>query len=152
MESSTEELFRNSGGEINTDWTIEALSTSRNLGDECNNTHVQPNGEHHYLGTPWSSVKEARKDTIFILGWAADGFPRYYKWAYENSFVASSKVLPMISSYRIRKEERPGDGIRAPNGTYEIHTLEILHYVEGLGILDRTKGREGITPGFPMGT
>ena len=71
-------------------WNLEALNV--NLGVDCNNAHVQPNGKYHYHGTPTSYLNSlnASSSTMTLIGYAADGFPIYYKYAYSLANNSSS--------------------------------------------------------------
>jgi hypothetical protein len=151
MEPTAMEFFINPNTrEMNTDWAKEALSTNVDLGDDCNNAHVQPTGEYHYHGTPWGIVNRADKNSMFLLGWAADGFPIYYKYGYASA--ESSQLVELTSSYKLKDGNRPGDGITAPNGMYDGTYVRDFEYVENHGDLDEANGRFGKTPEFPDGT
>ncbi len=152
LEPTAAEFFGGRGRNMNSDWTLEALSTNVNLGDDCNNAHVQPTGEYHYHGTPWEFIKSMKKEGMQQVGWAADGFPIYYKFGYEDPMNASSKVIALTSSYQLKQGKRPGDGKTAPDGNYDGTYVRDFEYVEGLGNLDKANGRFGITPEFPTGT
>lgn len=151
MEPTAMEFFVNPNTrEMNTAWSKEALSTNVNLGDDCNNAHVQPTGEYHYHGTPWGIVKQAEKNSMILLGWAADGFPIYYKFGYASA--ESTQLVELTSSYKLKKGNRPGDGITAPNGAYDGTYARDFEYVKDHGDLDEANGRFGKTPEFPDGT
>jgi hypothetical protein len=153
MEPSAMEFFINPRtGEPNLNWTQEALSTETNLGDDCNNAHVQPNGEYHYHGTPWGIVNQADGKEMFLVGWAADGFPIYYKWGYQSANDAKNGLKELKSSYRLKKGNRPGDGITAPDGKYSGKYVADFEFVTDAGDLDECGGRYGTTPEFPNGT
>ncbi|HAA22157.1 MAG TPA: hypothetical protein DCP28_26595, partial [Cytophagales bacterium] len=49
-----------------------------------------------------------------LYGWAADGFPIYYKYVYSEAEDMTSAIAEMQSSYRLRSGARPGDGTDAP--------------------------------------
>ncbi|QHI38868.1 hypothetical protein IMCC3317_42680 [Kordia antarctica] len=151
MEPTAMEFFVNpTTREMNTAWAKEALSTNVDLGDDCNNAHVQPTGEYHYHGTPWGIVNNAAKNKMFLLGWAADGFPIYYKNGYVSD--TNSELIELTSSYKLKEGNRPGDGISAPNGNYDGTYARDFEYIKGHGNLDEANGRFGKTPEFPNGT
>lgn len=153
MEPSAAEAFENrKTGEKNFEWTKEALSSSVDLGDDCNNAHVQPSGKYHYHGTPTGVVKKADNNTMFLTGWAADGFPIYYKYGYKKAKDSKSELVELRASYRIKSGERKGDGIVSPDGKYDGTYVRDYEYVKGLGDLDEANGRFGVTPEFPKGT
>lgn len=137
--------------EKNFEWNKEALSINNRLGDDCNNAHVQPNGEYHYHGTPWGYVESAKGNSMLLIGWAADGFPIYYKWIPKNANDLNSALIEAKSSYRLKSGVRPGDGLSEPNGNYDGTFVSDFEFVENLGDLDEANGRFGITPEHPNG-
>ena len=133
-------------------WNLEALNV--NLGVDCNNAHVQPNGKYHYHGTPTSYLNSLNTSstTMTLIGYAADGFPIYYKYAYSLANNSSSDVSIMTSSYQLKSGNRPGDGITSPCDTFNGIYSNDYEYVYGLGTLDEANGRNGVTPEYPNGT
>ena len=152
LDPAAAEFYRTPLGFRNLEWSKEALSTNTKLGDDCNNAHVQPHGEYHYHGTPWGLVKRADGKEMFLCGWAADGFPVYYKWGYREGGNGKLQLRELSSSYRLRRGERPGDGYSTPDGSYDGTYVRDFEYVEQLGDLDQCNGIFGITPEFPGGT
>lgn len=153
FEPSANEYFRNTEtNEPNYEWTLEPLSDEVNLGEDYNNAHVQPNGEYHYHGTPTGLVANFNKNKMTLVGWAADGFPMYYKMGYKNPMNANSQVVQLKSSYTLKKGERPGNSISAPNGIYSGKYVRDYQYQNNYGDLDECNGRTGVTPEFPKGT
>ena len=138
--------------EKNFDWNKEALSANNRLGDDCNNAHVQPNGEYHYHGTPWGYIESVKKNSMLLIGWAADGFPIYYKWIPKDANNLSSPLIEAKTSYRLRTGKRPGNGQTAPNGTYDGTYVRDFVFEQNLGDLDAANGRFGVTPEYPKGT
>jgi hypothetical protein len=140
------------GSNANWVWNLEALNV--NLGVDCNNAHVQPNGKYHYHGTPTSYLNSlnASSTSMTLIGYAADGFPIYYKYAYSLANNSSSDLSIMTSSYRLKSGNRPGDGVSAPCDTYNGIYSNDYEYVYGLGTLDEANGRNGVTPEYPNGT
>jgi hypothetical protein len=137
---------------VNWVWNLEA--TNVNLGLDCNNAHVQPNGKYHYHGSPTLYLDQLaiKTNEMILIGYAADGFPIYYKYAYEESEEPSSSVIEMKSSYQLKEGNRPGDGVTAPCGPYDGVYSADYEYIEGLGHLDEANGRFGVTPNYPNGT
>ena len=137
---------------VNWEWNLEAINV--NLGLDCNNGHVQPNGKYHYHGSPTSFLQNLNisKNTMTLIGYAADGFPIYYKYAYLKPLDKSSPIIEMTSSYRLKSGNRPGDGITAPCDKYNGLYSADYEYVNNLGTLDEANGRVGITPEYPSGT
>lgn len=137
---------------VNWEWNLEALNV--NLGLDCNYAHVQPQGKYHYHGKPTLYLEnlEISNNTMSIIGYAADGFPIYYKYAYTDANNTSSAVVEMTSSYQLKSGERPGDGVSAPCDIYNGVYSNDYEYIDGLGSLDEANGRNGKTPEYPLGT
>lgn len=137
---------------VNWEWNLEALNV--NLGLDCNNAHVQPSGKYHYHGLPSLYLQNLAvpSNTMTLIGYAADGFPIYFKYAYSNASDPKSAVVEMKSSYRLKSGNRPGDGVTAPCGAYNGVYSADYEYVKDLGTLDEANGRTGVTPEFPNGT
>lgn len=135
-------------------WQYEALSGAVPLGIDANHAHVQPTGAYHYHGLPSGLLKElgVQKGTHSpIVGWAADGFPIYAMYAYQDANDPESKIVELQPSFRLKKGRRPsGDG--EPGGRYDGTFIQDYEYVAGHGDLDECNGRFGITPEFPEGT
>lgn len=138
--------------DVNWEWNLEALNVQ--LGLDCNNAHVQPTGKYHYHGSPTLYLQNANIPTnqMTLIGYAADGFPIYYKYAYADANTLTSAVEVMTSSYQLKSGDRPGDGVTAPCDAYNGIYSNDYEYVSGLGTLDEANGRTGVTPEFPGGT
>ena len=136
----------------NWEWNLEATNTP--LGLDCNNGHVQPSGKYHYHGPPVSYLDnlDLSLDTMNLIGYAADGFPIYYKYAFSDPFNETSSIIEMTTSYRLKTGIRPGDGISAPCDEYNGVYVNDYEYINELGTLDEANGREGVTPEYPNGT
>lgn len=151
IDPSAAEFFENPNtGELNREWRLEALNA--NLGTDGNNAHVQPTGAYHYHGTPTAIVDGSLSQHSSLLGYAADGFPIYYKYVYSNAMNSGSGIIAATSSYRLKSGSRPGNGTTAPNGSYDGTYVQDYEYVAGLGTLDDCNGRFGVTPEYPNGT
>ncbi len=137
---------------VNWEWNLEALNVQ--IGLDCNNAHVQPNGKYHYHGTPTLFLEDlvVNPNNMTLIGYAADGFPIYYKYAYSNPEDINSAIVAMNSSYLLKEGDRPGDGDTAPCGEYNGVYSNDYEYLEGQGDLDEANGRTGLTPEFPEGT
>ncbi len=137
---------------VNWEWNLEA--TNVDLGLDCSNAHVQPSGQYHYHGSPTLYLDDLNVDTnqMSLIGYAADGFPIYYKYAFTDASDATSAVVEMISSYQLKTGDRPGDGVTAPCGEYDGVYSADYEYVSDLGTLDEANGRTGVTPEYPEGT
>lgn len=134
-------------------WHVEGIiKGKRTLGIDWSDAHVQPNGAYHYHGIPWGILEKYHAEKkMFLVGWAADGFPIYGPYAYKKAKDATSPVVKMRSSYRLKKGMRPG-GNKGPGGRYDGTYEGDYEYVKGLGDLDECNGRTGVTPEFPQGT
>ena len=141
-------------GDRNSSWQYEALSGAVPLGVDENHAHVQPSGAYHYHGLPTGLLSElnvSRKAHSPIIGWAADGFPIYALYGYQNKDDKTSAVVEMTSSHQLRSGNRPDTGSN-PGGRYDGTFLADYEYVEGSGTLDECQGRVAVTPDFPEGT
>ena len=141
----TDEFFKSSQGE-NRDWNISPFQNSVDLGLDCNNAHVQPDGTYHYHGTPSQMIRILAPDQgneMIWLGYAADGFPIYYKYVYSED---NSSIVAVESSYKLRHGERGGDGISAPDGCFDGTYVQDYEYVSGRSRLDACNGMFGRTP------
>ncbi len=136
---------------VNWEWNLEA--TNVQIGLDCNNAHVQPQGKYHYHGAPtlYLQHENVPTNTMTLIGYAADGFPIYYKYAYENAHDNTSSVIEMTSSYLLKTGDRPGDGITAPCGEYNGVYSADYEFINGIGTLDEANGRTGVTPEYPQG-
>ena len=138
--------------DVNWEWNLEALNVQ--IGLDCNNAHVQPNGKYHYHGVPSLFIQDLNPSSseMTLIGYAADGFPIYYKYAYTDASDVNSSVIEMASSYSIKSGNRPGDGTTAPCDSYDGTYSTDYEYIAGSGTLDETNGRYGVTPEFPSST
>jgi hypothetical protein len=137
---------------VNWEWNLEALNVR--IGLDCNNAHVQPTGKYHYHGSPILYLQNLNISTseMTLIGYAADGFPIYYKYAFSNANNSNSEVLAMTSSYQLKSGNRGGDGITSPCDDYNGVYSNDYEFVDGLGTLDEANGRTGVTPEYPGGT
>lgn len=150
FDPGTAEAWQNDMG---SGWHYEAKGDAFSLGLDTNNGHVQPNGAYHYHGIPTDLLTRLSggRAQLTLLGWAADGFPIYGQWAYQDPKDAQSKVVAVKSSYQLKKGSRPTANGQ-PGGTYDGVFVEDYEYVAGHGDLDECSGRHGVTPEFPHGT
>tara|TARA_Y100001960_G_C14765291_1_gene876577 strand:+ start:210 stop:1145 length:936 start_codon:yes stop_codon:yes gene_type:complete len=138
----TAEFFEQSNGQKNRNWNITTLTNSVNLGLDCNNAHVQPNGKYHYHGTPSSLIEilDTGGDEMIRVGYAADGFPIYYKY-----ISIDDQIIEAQSGYLLKSGQRNGDGLTAPNGCHDGTYFQDYEYVEGISPLDQCNGIYGKT-------
>lgn len=140
------EFFVNtSTSEDNTDWNENALSSEINLGTDCNNSHVFPDGMYHHHATPSAFIATLNIDGTapVQVGWAADGYPIYYKYANKNG-----SVVALTSGYRLKTEDRGGDGVSAPSGCPDGTYTQDYEYVANLGDLDECNGYQDPILGY----
>ena len=148
-------------------WNIEALGHDTfDFGDDMNHAHVQPSGEYHYHGIPELLLDFLGQDeNMTFIGWAADGFPVYARYAYSEACDVNSEITSPQSSWRLKDEPDPGRpdtltelsggpgggqtdlNIPIPMGAF----TQDFEYIEGYGDLDECNGRVGVTPEFPEG-
>ncbi len=146
FDPSTAEYWNN---DRSSKWNIDAINGGINLGLDQNNAHVQPNGAYHYHSIPVGLMERFDQySKPVLLGYAADDFPVYGPYGYEDANDIASNLINLFSSYRIKECMRSG----GPGGKYDgTYTLD-YEYVEGLGDLDKCNGRTGITEEYPAGT
>lgn len=144
IEPYTAEFFIGPTGERNRKWNITTLTNSINLGLDCNNAHVQPTGKYHYHGTPSAYLQKLGVDgtEMIKIGYAADGFPIYYKFGYN----ADGMIKEYKSGYTLKRGRRPGDGKNAPDGLYDGTYFNDYEYIDTLSELDECNGKWGKTP------
>ena len=144
--------FVDTAGQNNLAWNIEATTLSLDdygahvAGDEFH-YHLPPAKYYEdSLGIDGSSHSP-------ILGYAADGFPMYFKYGYSDPMNPNSPVVALQSCYQLKQGNRPGDGFTAPDGPYDGTYNEDYEHISSAGCdLDDCNGRFGVTPDFPNGT
>ena len=132
-------------------WNYEGIINGTTyLGIDFNNAHVQPTGAYHYHANPVGLMKNLKSDgtKMVQIGWAADGFPMYGLYGYENANDPKSGVKKLTTSWRLKKGTRPS----GPGLAYDGSFVQDWEYVKGAGDLDECNGRFGVTPEFPNGT
>ena len=82
-----------------------------------------------------------------IIGWAADGYPIYYVFGYNNE----KEIINHTSGYQLKKGNRPlpPDG---PGGKYDGTFIQDYEFKKGIGTLDKCNGKFVVTPEYPQGT
>ncbi len=139
--------------EENLDWHIEADFT---LSMDLNGGHVNSVSRYHYHNIPTDYFKNDLKidgtKHSPILGYAADGFPIYYKYVYTDTNASGDNpaLSTFNSGYSLKSGTRSGNGITAPNGTHNGTYVEDYEYTGS--DLDECGGRFAITPEYPKGT
>ncbi len=126
------------------------------LNMDLNGGHVNNVSRYHYHNIPNDYFNNDLNITSAehspILGYAADGFPIYYKYLYTDAEDSESGISAFDSSHAMKQGNRPGDGITAPNGAYDGSYVEDYEYIENQSQLDECGGRYGVTPEYPNGT
>ena len=84
---------------------------------------------------------------MVLVGWAADGFPIYNALGHRDPKDASSELVALKSSYRVKSGTRPN----GPRGQYDGTFVADYEYVAGSGDLDECSGRTEATPEYPAG-
>ena len=139
--------------EENRDWNVEALEM---FSMDFNNSHSNGGGEYHYHGIPFSyfidSLNIDGTEHSPVVGYAADGYPIYYKFSYTDSNDPNSGVSAFSSGHSLKTGNRTGDGITAPDGPYDGFYIEDYEFENPDWPLDECNGRFGVTPEFPNGT
>ena len=141
-------------GDRDSEWRYEPLSGAIALGIDVSHAHVQPTGAYHYHGLPTHLLDTVRLSSTAhspIIGWAADGYPIYAVYGYDDPHDKESSIKPLKSSYQLKKGSRPG-GDREPSGKYDGTFVADYVYKPSSGDLDECNGRFGITPDYPEGT
>jgi hypothetical protein len=129
-------------------WQYEAKDGAINLGLDEHNAHVQPGGEYHYHAMPMGLARKLyQEDSIVLVGYAADGFPIYARFGFEDPMDLKSGNKILRSSYQLKKGERPN----GPDGKFDGRYVQDYEYVKGSGDLDECNGRFGVTPEYPKG-
>lgn len=151
FDPGTAEYWR---GDRRADWNYEALGGAVALGLDENWAHVQPGGSYHYHGLPKLlllrlGVKRDKHSPL--VGWAADGFPIYARFGYQDPLDPDSPIVELKPSYRLKSGERPAAPL-GPGGKYDGTFIRDYEFVAGLGDLDECNGRRCRTPEFPEGT
>lgn len=137
----------------NLNWNVEP-SAMFNM--DFNTAHSNSDGEYHYHGTPFVYLQDSLQINGSthspLIGYAADGFPIYYKYAYTDAMNPNSGLSSFTSGYTLKSGNRPGNGITAPDGTYDGLYVEDYEYSANNWPLDDCNGRFGVTPEYPNGT
>ncbi len=142
--------------EENLDWHIEAEFILGQGGFDLNGGHVNAVHRYHYhtaaLDYFTNDLNIDGSSHSPVVGYAADGFPIYYKYLYSDANNANSGISAFESSYSLKSGIRPGDGITEPDGLYDGLYLEDYEYIDSQSELDECGMRFGTTPEYPNGT
>ena len=137
----------------NMNFEIEAEFT---LNMDLNGGHVNNLSRYHYHNVPidylTNDLGVSSTSHSPLLGYAADGFPIYYKYLYANPMDSMSGISVFQSDYQLKTGVRPGNGITAPNGVYDGTYIQDYEQFPAQSELDHCGGRFGVTPEYPNGT
>ena len=157
-------------GEENWEWQLRVVYED-DVNLDPQGGHTTSRGEYHYHGDITAFADEDGSSHSKIYGFAADGFPIYYKYGYTDASDPTTTIKELKSSYELRSGSRSnhpnviasggtagqdypdgnfeddddGDGI---GGTY----IQDYEYDAANGDLDECNGRYGVTPEYPDGT
>ncbi len=142
-------------GEENWEWQAKVTEEGE-TGLDAYGAHVTTQGNYHYHGdiVGLAGDEDGSRHSL-IYGFAADGFPIYYKYGYTDPNDPSSGIVELESSYQLKSGARSGTGTAGedyPDGNYDGTYIQDFEYVQGLGDLDECNGRTGVTPEYPDGT
>jgi hypothetical protein len=127
------------------------------FGVDFNNAHTQPlgpftsKGLYHYHGLPTGlidSLTKSGKETMILLGYAADGYPIYNNYGLIAIDSLQSGFKKVASSYKLKLGSRKSG---EPKGQYDGTFVQDYEYIQGSGDLDEYNGRFSITPEYPNG-
>ncbi|MEM9338822.1 MAG: YHYH protein [Bacteroidota bacterium] len=141
-------------GEENWEWQAKVTEQNETSLDAFG-AHVTSQGLYHYHGDIVGLAEEDGARHSLIYGFAADGFPIYYKYGYTSANDATTSIKELKSSYRLKSGARTGTGTAGadyPDGTHDGTYIQDFEFVDGLGDLDECNGRQGVTPEYPDGT
>lgn len=149
MEPETAETFNGEGqwryaaltfgGRLADD--VSSMPPSTTLGVDCNFAHVQPTGEYHYHGNPTALMPT--EPAVVLIGWAADGFPILGRYGQSDPGDASSPLVELTGSYRLRTGARQAlGGETVPMGDYDGTFEQDWEYDPSVGDLDECNGRD----------
>lgn len=141
-------------GDRRSGWQFEVMSPNArpHLGLDDSNAHVHPDGVYHYHGPPSGllrslGVADAPPKSMVLLGFAADGFPIYWRWGHLVADDPASPLVELHSGYVLRSGTRDG----GPGGRHDGTFVEDYVYDGARGRLDPLNGRIGVTPDWPAG-
>jgi arylsulfatase A-like enzyme len=149
-------------GQENWSWLQDFVGSPGNLNADCNYAHINGRDLYHYHGDmveyanlllPGLGDGTTTPTYPIQIGWAADGFPIYYKYGYSNPTDSTSGIKLYGTNYNLKTGSRNGDGITEPCGTYNGYYIQDNEYnTANGGDLDECNGIYGVTREFPSGT
>ena len=107
---------------------------------------------YHYHGLPTGLLWELKTadpvQPMYLLGYAADGFPIYGPECPGEAADPKSKMRRLRPGYRLRTGKRKN----GPKGRFDGRFVEDFEFDPKWGDLDECNGRTGPTPEYPDGT
>ena len=144
-------------GEQNWEWQ-EKVTEEGETDLDAYGAHVTSLGVYHYHGdiSGLAADEDGSRHSL-LYGFAADGFPIYYKYGYSDPNDPTSAIVELLSSWELKSGTRPGDGASAPDGSYDGTYIQDFEFNSTLAAssdtqLDECNGRTGVTPEYPDGT
>lgn len=141
-------------GDRRSGWQFEVMSPTvrPHLGLDHSNAHVHSDGVYHYHGPPTGLLRslgaaDEQPKRMILLGFAADGFPIYWRWGHLVPDDPTSPLVELHSGYILRTGTRDG----GPGGRHDGTFVEDYVYDGVRGHLDPLNGRVGVTPDWPAG-
>ena len=114
-------------------------SSSTKFGADIHNAHVQPDGTYHYHGNPNAMFDDSPSgDGSPVIGFAADGFPIYGSYIYNEQNGMYRKVL---SGYSVKQGSRGERTETNPGGDFTGLYEEDWEWTNA-GDLDECNGME----------
>jgi hypothetical protein len=101
----------------NAAWLQDPLGTRGKFGADAHNAHTQPGGLYHYHGNPKAMFDDnPGPHGSPVIGFAADGFPIYGSYFYDDSTGAVRKA---VSGYTLKQGARVAIGGLNPSDNPE---------------------------------
>jgi len=98
-------------------WLLDPLGTDAIFGADLHNAHTQPGGLYHYHGGPNAMFDDnPGSEGSPVIGFAADGFPIYGSYFYDND---SGQVRKALSGYSLKAGSRGERSSTNPGGDYD---------------------------------
>jgi len=117
-------------------WLQDPLGTDTKFGADAHNAHVQPGGLYHYHGNPNAMFDDSPSaEGSPVIGFAADGFPIYGSYFYDQSLGAVRKAT---SGYSLKSGSRPSSATD-PGGVYNGMYVDDYEFTSA-GDLDECNG------------
>ncbi len=118
-------------------WLLDPLGTEAKFGADLHNAHTQPGGLYHYHGGPVAMFDDnPSSEGSPVIGFAADGFPIFGSYFYDNATGAVRKAL---SGYSLKDGSRGERTDTNPGGDYDGEYVDDWEFTNA-GDLDSCNG------------